>query len=681
MASLFQKDIQYLKSVGEKRAQLFRKIGAPTVGALLYLFPRTYEDWSNISTIFNAQVGQVCCIKATVASRVTENKIRKGVTIYKAKVYDETEVMDIVFFNNRFAKDKLIQGEEFLFYGRISAGRYKKEMVSPVFDTYVRGKRLRPIYQQTAGLSSRQIENAVNQALLMLPEKINETIPDYIIKKYDLCSLRYAIENIHFPKSHTDLELAKKRLVFEELLILQLGLAKLNCGRGNKRSAVCINDYSEEFYKLLPFDPTNAQKKAVSDCIHDMSSDKITMNRLLQGDVGSGKTAVAAALCYCAAKSGVQAAVMAPTEILSEQHYNSFCELFDGTNVNIALLTGSTKASEKRKIIDGLILGTIDIVIGTHALISDNVMFKNLGLVITDEQHRFGVAQRANLVEKGNNPHILVMSATPIPRTLALIVYGDLDISILDELPPGRQKVETFHVNSSKRARVFTFLKNLIDEGRQCYVVCPIVEEDESNMIAAQQYAEKLQKEDFSNYKVGLIHGKMRSSDKEKVMQDFSCGRIDVLVSTTVIEVGVNVPNAAVMLIENAERFGLSQLHQLRGRVGRGSHKSYCILLSDAQNEETLRRLKIMTQTNDGFKIADEDLKLRGPGDFFGSKQHGLPDLKIANIVKDMSLLMNAQDAAKDILINDSNLEKDENRRLKAQIRIFFNKVGYGGLN
>ena len=428
---------------------------------------------------------------------------------------------------------------------------------------------------------------------------------------------------------------------------------------------------------MLPFEPTSAQIRVVNECISDMMSET-SLHRLIQGDVGSGKTAVAAALCYSAIKSGMQAAIMVPTEILAEQHFNFFSRILGATGIRVEILTGSTPKAKKRRIKDYLEVNAIDLVIGTHALLSDDVYFSNLGLIITDEQHRFGVSQRAKLVSKGHEPHVVVMSATPIPRTLAMIIYGDLDISVLDEMPPGRQKIDTFCIAGEKRLRAYNFIKNLIDEGRQAYIVCPLIDESDSNLLSAQEYAQKLQNEFFKNYKIGLLHGKMSAREKNYIMNAFSAHEIDILVSTTVIEVGVDVPNSVVMLIENAERFGLSQLHQLRGRVGRGEHKSYCILISDNKNEETLHRLHTICRTNDGLKIADEDLKTRGPGDFIGSRQHGLPDLHISGLIKDIGILNDSKRAALDILNEDPHLRLEKNRTLKAEITQLFSKVECG---
>jgi ATP-dependent DNA helicase RecG len=468
--------------------------------------------------------------------------------------------------------------------------------------------------------------------------------------------------------------------VFEELLVLQLGLLRLK-GRTRAKNCLCLTqDSSQEFFAMLPFAPTNAQRRAVNEAIADMQG-KYPMNRLIQGDVGSGKTAVAAALCYCVIKCGMQAALMAPTEILAQQHYHSLSELLSPAGIHVALLTGSVTAAKLRVLLEQLKSGEIQLLIGTHAILSDGVEFNKLGLVVTDEQHRFGVAQRAALSSKGNHPHMLIMSATPIPRTLALMIYGDLDLSVLDELPPGRQKIETYAINSGKRTRAFRFLHNHIDAGQQCYIICPLIDEGQSDMASVQVYTDELREKWFPNDRIAMLHGKMKPKEKEAVMSDFAAGKIDILVSTTVVEVGVDVPNATVMLIENAERYGLSQLHQLRGRVGRGKVKSTCILVSDAQNEEAVSRLHVMCETCDGFRIADEDLRLRGPGDFFGARQHGLPELKIADMVNDMELLKQAQATAHAILTEDESLVQPNHRGLRAEVNQLFGQTGQQGLN
>lgn len=680
MASLFEKPIEDLSGVGKRRGELFCKLGVRTVGELLRYYPRSYLDHSNPVPIMQTQANETCCIKATVEAPVIERRIGGGRLLSRVRVYDESGALPLTFFNNRYIKNMLKQGETYIFYGKITQGTGRKEMTSPEFSPAEQGQRVRPVYSATAGLSSRQIEAAVEKALPLLPNPVKEPVPKEIMEEYQICDLRFAIENIHFPQDEQALKTARKRLIFEELLILNLGLRELKTSRKQETSIVMEKDFAGDFFSLLPFRPTKAQLSATADCIRDMMTGGSPMNRLVQGDVGSGKTAVAAALCYCAAKNGWQAAFMAPTEILAEQHFKSLSSVLDGTGVRVELLTGSMTAARKRKIRESLLLGEIDLIIGTHALISDGVEFSRLGLVVTDEQHRFGVAQRAKLLAKGENPHLLIMSATPIPRTLGLIIYGDLDISVIDELPPGRQKIDTMLISREKRHRMYGFMKKLIAQGRQCYIVCPAVEESELNIASAQEYAQQLQQFEFRDYRVGLLHGKMKAAEKERVMRSFTDGKIDLLVSTTVVEVGVDVPNAVVMAIENAERFGLSQLHQLRGRVGRGAHKSYCILVSDAQNEETVARLQTMCRTDNGFEIADADLKLRGPGDFFGSRQHGLPELKIADLT-DMSYLSAAQEAAEKILAKSPGLSDDGYRGLRAEIRRLFGRVGENGLN
>lgn len=681
VASLFEKPIQTLKGVGEKRAESFRKLEVNSVGELIRFYPRTYEDWS--SPVFISQLcpNEIHCIKAVVTSPIIERRISAGRLITKVVVSDESGKLNITFFNNRYIKNMLKQDSEYLFYGKVHLSLGALEMTSPEFMNSNADVSIRPIYRQTEGLSSRQIENAVKQALPLFAANIKEPLPKEMLEKYNLCSLEFAINNIHFPQDVKCAKIAKKRLVFEELLVLTLGLSMLKKGRALNTALKINKDYSDEFFSLLPFEPTIAQKRVTKDCIKDMTTGTSPMNRLVQGDVGSGKTAVAAAVCYTAIKNGWQAAFMAPTEILAEQHYSSLKKTLENTNIKIALLTGSQAQKVKREIKEQLASGQIDFVVGTHALISENVKFKELGLVVTDEQHRFGVAQRNKLVQKGNNPNLMIMSATPIPRTLALIIYGDLDVSIIDSMPPGRQVIDTLLIDSTKRERMYGFLKKHIDQGRQCYIVCPAVEENELTDIAAvEEYADKIKNGSFANYKVAVLHGKMKATQKEEVMRLFSQGEIQLLIATTVIEVGIDVPNSTVIAIENAERFGLSQLHQLRGRVGRGSEKSYCILISDAKNEETLQRLKAMCKTNSGFEIADADLKLRGPGDFFGSRQHGLPEMKIADLA-DMDNLELVQKAAKDILEENPELSLDKYKLLKGEIAMLFKRVGEGSFN
>ena len=591
--------------------------------------------------------------------------------------------LQLTFFNNPYIVNTLTEGKEYIFYGKVSGTLLRKEMSVPEFYPVSSAPSVCSIYHQTEGLSTRMIRNAVKHALALLPEQVKDPIPYSIRMQHHLCELRYALEQIHFPDSMESKEIAKKRLVFEELFTLQLGLLELKYRKKQETSLPPFIDYSNEFFQLLPFAPTGAQKRAISEAMADMTNPKNRkpMSRLVQGDVGSGKTAVAAALCYSVIKNGVQAALMAPTEILAQQHHASISNILKDTGISVGLLTGSVTPAKKRKLLEQLQDGSIQMVIGTHALISETVAFQNLGLVITDEQHRFGVAQRSLLAEKGNHPHMLVMSATPIPRTLALIIYGDLDISVLDELPPGRQTIETYAISSRKRARALQYIRTHLDAGQQAYIICPLVEESTNDMASVVQYANALQTETFPDKVIGILHGKMKPKEKDTVMTAFAKGEIDVLVSTTVVEVGVDVPNAVIILIENAERYGLSQLHQLRGRVGRGTMKSTCILVSDAQNEEAVARLKILCSTSDGFRIADEDLRLRGPGDFFGEKQHGLPDLKIANMAEDMEVLKEAQSAARHVLSCDPKLEQPEHRGLKGQVKRLFSVFGGQGFH
>ncbi len=661
----FSDDIKYIKGVGEARATAFRSLGVSTVGELLRFYPRAYEDWGNITPISQCIIGENVCIKATVMFPPKNQRVKGGMLIAKGTVTDGDDVVAVTFFNNKFIDKMLKSGEEYLFYGKITLGKFSaREMISPMFVKAQQSVEIKPIYPQNKNITSKTIQTTMQNALNSIDE-IPDYLPAYILERYNLISLDKAIRDIHFPKNDGDLQKARDRLIFDELFILQLSLLTLKeDNSGVDTNNIVKKDYTEEFFNVLPFEPTNAQKRAVAEAIKDMQSSK-QMNRLLQGDVGSGKTAVAASIVYTATKNGMQSALMAPTEVLAVQHFETFNRLFENSGIKCELLTGSTKAKEKKEIKERLKNGEIDLIIGTHALIQDDVVFQKLGLVITDEQHRFGVKQRTGLCSKGENPHVYVMSATPIPRTLALILFGDLNVSILDELPPGRQKIETYAVKSGKRGAMFEFIRKHLNQGYQAYIVCPLVEESElvQDIMSAEEYFKKAQPL-FPDYRLDLLHGKMTSKKKDEVMMKFKNGETQLLISTIVIEVGVDVPNAVIMVIENAERFGLSQLHQLRGRVGRGNAKSHCILVTDAQNDEAKARMKIMCETTDGFKIADEDLKLRGPGDFFGTRQHGLPNLKIASIQNDTKILMQTQTLAQEIMLNDSGFKKDEHRQI-----------------
>ncbi len=666
---------KYVKGVGEKRAQLLSKLGISTVSDLVHFYPRTYLDFTSPTPIIELTPDTVCCFSAVVGYTPVKNEIRKNMTVYKTMVTDGVGGVNITIFNNSYLAESLETGKEYIFYGKVTVNRSSFEMTNPLIESADSELSMLPVYPQTASLNSRAIGKIIQNALKIYDEKGSpDVIPDKIRQTFRLCHKQFALKAIHNPKNQKDLEIARRRLIFEELLTLQLGMRKLKSRDRGQTELKIKNDCRQEFLSRLPFELTGAQKKALDDCIHDMKQ-STPMNRLVQGDVGSGKTAVAACLLYIAAKNGIQGAFMAPTEILAVQHYESLSKLMAGSDVRISLLTGSVTAKNKRLIKEQIKNGEADIVIGTHALLTDDVEFQSLGLVVTDEQHRFGVAQRGTLAFKGNSPHTLVMSATPIPRTLSLIIYGDLDLTVIDELPKGRQKISTYAVDSSYHQRIYNFIKKHLDMGLQSYIVCPLVEEsDTAELTAATDYALELQEKEFKDYRVGLLHGKMKPKEKEKVMADFVKGEIQLLVSTTVIEVGVDVPNSVIMVIENAERFGLSQLHQLRGRVGRGKNKSYCVLISDAEGENAKSRLEIMCRTNDGFVIADKDLELRGPGDFFGSRQHGLPELKIADFAQNMDIVRESRAACDIILKDDPDLTKNENKALLEAVKKLFGK-------
>ena len=668
-------NIKYIKGVGEKRAGLFGSLAIFDVDALIHFFPRKYEDWTKTKTVRELENGDVVSIKATMITPVKEHMIRRGMTLYKCRFSDGESIINVTIFNNKYQAQALRVYEDYVLFGKIEKNLTSASMSSPKIERLDTGVRVHPVYPATGKLTSNAIAKVVKTALESL-EEIPETLDKSVRDKYNLISLDRAIRQIPFPDSEEDMQQARHRLIFEELLTLQIGLLKLKGRNKTKTNLRMTADFTEEFKSLLPFEMTNAQKRAIKDCLVDMAGD-YPMNRLLQGDVGSGKTAVAAGLCFTVIRNGYQCALMAPTEILAVQHYEGLSKMLLSTGINVRLLTGSTKAKEKREIKAALIEGEIDLLIGTHAIIQNDVEFKSIGLVITDEQHRFGVKQRAALAEKGEGIHTLVMSATPIPRTLGLILYGDLDISMLDELPPGRQEIRTDVVDSRYHQRLYKFIKDAADRGEQAYIICPAIEESEESIAlkSAEQYAQELSESAFRGYNIGLLHGKMKPKEKDNVMKAFSSGDVQILVATTVVEVGVDVPNATIMVIENAERFGLSQLHQLRGRIGRGSKKSFCVLVSDSKSESSRNRLEVMKKNSNGFKIADEDLKARGPGDFFGERQHGLPALKIADMLQDLETLHLAQKCAGEILAEDSNLDLQKNKPLCDNINKMFSEI------
>lgn len=654
-------EIQYLKGVGPKTAVQLRNLGISTVKDMLYYFPRDYEDMGNIKPIGEMVDGEMAAVKAQVSIIYPSRKIGKGKYMNRIIFQNSTGYIAGVWFNQPYIKNNFKVGQDVYLYGRISKRMGEVQIIEPQYERDYEGdqKGINPIYPSSRYISQNQLRKLSRQALEMIDSQISEYMPSEILQEHKLIDIKTAIKSIHYPDNIDILKESIRRLKFDELLFLELGLMRSKAQFEESEGAFPIPICSQmvEFKEKLPFQLTGAQSRTVREVLRDMKRCK-PMNRLVQGDVGSGKTMVAAIALFNTAMNDLQGALMAPTEILAEQHYASINTLVGPWGVKTALLTGSTSKREKEDILAGIAAGEIKIVIGTHALIQDNVEFRSLALVITDEQHRFGVRQRAVLKEKGGNPHVLVMTATPIPRTLAIFMYGDMDISVIDELPPGRQKVDTYFMRPAMRNRVYGFVRDEIGKGRQAYVVCSMVEESEKLEVeSAVEMQEKLREEYFNDYQVGLLHGKMSSEEKEEVMRRFKDGKISVLVSTTVIEVGVNVPNATVMVIENAERFGLAQLHQLRGRVGRGQYKSYCILVSEGKTKEARERLNVLTRTNDGFEIAEKDMEQRGTGEFFGLRQHGLPELKLADIMKDIGILKQARETARRILDMGVNCE------------------------
>ena len=670
--------ITILKGIGTVKAKQFANLNIFTLGDLICHFPRGYEDRTKLVPIEKLEPDVPACFRAMVMNTPRTSHIRKGLDITKVQVADHSARLNLTFFNNRFVSDQLRYGQEYIFYGAGTGDFIGYNMTNPAFETLdsqpVTTRRVLPIYPLTAGLSNAAVLKAVRQALEICDPPA-EILPEPVRRKYGILPAERAYYAIHEPESMAEAEMAKKRLIFEEFFVYSAGLSLMRASRAEKKTESYVNLDLAPFRAALPFTLTGAQSRAIGDILADFRKGA-PMNRLVQGDVGSGKTMVAAAAAYAAVKNGRQAALMAPTEILAEQHYASMTKLFEPMGLRVALLTGSQTPKEKRLVREAIAAGQIDLAVGTHALLSEATVFHNLGLVITDEQHRFGVGQRSRLSAKGKDPHLLVMSATPIPRTLALLMYGDLDVSILDELPPGREAVDTFLVGESYRPRINAFIRKQVAEGHQCFVVCPAVEEnDELNIKAATVWAETLQQTVFPDLRIALLHGQMKGGEKEAVMASFARGEADVLVATTVIEVGVDVPNATLMVIEDADRFGLSQLHQLRGRVGRGKAKSYCILTSHNKNQETLQRLKALCKTTDGFKIAEEDLKLRGPGDFFGSRQSGLPTFRVANLSYDLQTLKDAQAASAEWIDTYGTSDAPEAAALRARIGELFQRA------
>ena len=667
--------ITILKGIGPTKAKQFANLNIFTLEDLICHFPRGYEDRTKLVPIEKLEVDRPACFKAMVMNTPRTSHIRKGLDITKVQVADCTARLTLTFFNQKFTAEQLQYGKEYIFYGAVSGDFIGYNMTSPVFESVdsppLTTRRVLPIYPLTAGLSNASVLKAVRQALAIC-DVPKEIIPQQVRAEYGILPAERAYYAIHEPASMEEAELAKKRLIFEEFFVFSAGLALMRASRNLKKIPAYQKLDLTAFYKALPFTLTGAQSRAIAEIANDLSRGA-PMNRLVQGDVGSGKTMVAAAAAYLAIQNGQQAAMMAPTEILAEQHFASLSKLLTPLGISVELLTGSLTVKQKRLARERIESGQAQLVVGTHALVSEATVFDNLGLVITDEQHRFGVGQRSALSGKGQDPHVLVMSATPIPRTLALLMYGDLEVSILDELPPGREPVDTFLVDESYRARINNFIRKHVAEGHQCYVVCPAVEETEGlDLKSAETWAETLQQKVFPDLRVALLHGQMKAAEKETVMGEFAKGNADVLVATTVIEVGVDVPNATLMVVEDADRFGLSQLHQLRGRVGRGKAKSYCVLFSQKKTGDTYTRLKALCQTTDGFKIAEEDLRLRGPGDFFGARQSGLPVFRVANLSCDLQTLKAAQQASADWIDREGTADTPESAALRTRIATLF---------
>ena len=656
MSNILQQDIRYLKGVGEKRAVQLNRLGVFTVSDLLYLLPRRYIDYSDPYQLAYAPYDEACAVKATVLQSKGGVRIKGGRTMFKVLCADETARLELTFFNSEYTVKQLEIGEEYIFYGKIGGSMVNRQMTSPVFIPADSPLTRRAVYPLTAGLSTKMISNMMASAFNAVQD-IPDFMPREILEENNLPDLYTSLKNIHFPKNNTDLQSATNRLAFDELFNLQLGLNLLN-GQQRRKTNVKVKSVNiDDFLHSLPYTPTNAQFRAIKDILLDFKGETCA-NRLVQGDVGSGKTLVAISAMYCMHKNGYQSCMMAPTEILANQHYANVKKMLEPFGVKVGLLTAGLKVKERKQVLAQLENGEISILIGTHSVLSDRVQFKNMALFITDEQHRFGVNQRNIANAKGENPHILVMSATPIPRTLAMIIYAGMQISVIDEMPKGRKPVQTLLVGTDKRARMFGFINQHIQDGYQCYIVLPAIEENETmtDLQSVEKYCNEVVKPLLPHARVAMLHGKMKNREKDRIMTAFSNGEIDILCSTTVVEVGVDVPNAALMIIENAERYGLSALHQLRGRVGRGSVQSWCILVSDKKNPQVQERLKFMVANANGFAVSQYDLEHRGPGDFFGSRQHGLPLMKTANLCSDLSLTNAARDAAVKVLTTSPDL-------------------------
>lgn len=673
--------IQSIKGIGPTKAKLFKKLGLNTIEDLLEYYPRGYKDKSETTMIEGLKPDSSYTVRVRIAGRAQESRTKSSLIITKLSVYDATGKLNVVWFNNRYIKNTFSEGDEVLMHGKIK--RIGKDLVmeTPEYEKVTSGEsvnlmRIAPYYSLTEGLTQKDFRKALYNALQHINEKLTDVFPEELRKKYGLSEINFCINNIHFPESMEKLELARKRLIFEEFFMMQSGLIHVKKINNEGKQGISFKkvDEIQEFIKGFPFKLTAAQVRVFEEVSKDMESAGI-MNRLVQGDVGSGKTAIAALALFKCVRSGYQGIMMAPTEILAEQHMLTLEELFKNTGIVVGLLRGSMSAKEKEKIVKAVQAGEIDVVVGTHALIQNSVIYNKLGLVITDEQHRFGVRQRALLSAKGDNPDMLVMTATPIPRTLTLIVYGDLDVSVIDEMPPGRKTVLTYFVDTAKKERLMGFVRKELVAGRQAYFVCPLVEESEKlELNSAVEYREEIKEQYFNRYKVGLLHGKMKSEEKNEVMASFRENKLQILVSTTVIEVGVNIPNATIMVIEDADRFGMAQLHQLRGRVGRGEHQSYCILISDTKNEIAKERLKYMTKTENGFEVAEKDLEFRGSGEILGQRQHGLPGFKLADIFRDVELLKLSKTAVEYIYENDK-LSNEDYRRMKTILDSRFQRI------